>query len=421
MNQKKIIVVGAGFGGLQVVKKLAKCDDALITLIDRTNHHLFQPLLYQVATAVLNPSDIAIPIRSLMSSYDNVEVIMGNVISIDKENKKVFLKEDQYSYDYLVLAAGSQTGYFGHKDWENFTTPLKNVMNALQCRKRILLSFEEAEKAPERSSELLRYIIIGGGPTGVELAGSIAELSKKIISGDFRRIDTSKSEIVLIEGGSDLVPTFDRELSVYTKDQLTKRGVTVLLNTRVQNIDENGVHVSTLEGNKLIKGNIIVWAAGVEANPLGKALGYPTDRGGRVIVNQFCSFEDHPEIFVIGDLAHFTDKNEKQLPGLSPVAMQQGRYVAHYIRKEIEEKVFHRKPFHYLDKGSMAAIGRKVAISQIKDLKIKGFIGWLAWLFVHLYYQVGFKNRFSILTSWVWSYITFKAGSRLIQEPIDKI
>ena len=421
MDQKKIIVIGAGFGGLQAVKKLTKLENVAITVIDRTNHHLFQPLLYQVATAVLNPADIAIPIRSLARKYRNVEVIMGNVISIDKENKKVILKDESYSYDYLIVAAGSQTGYFGHDEWKKFTTPLKNVQNALECRKRILLSFEEAEKDPEKSPELLRYIIIGGGPTGVELAGSIAELSKKIISDDFRRIDTSLSEIILIEAGADLLPAFDRELSIYTKDQLRKRGVNVMLNTKVLNIDENGILIGQSDGNKILKGNMVIWAAGVEANPLGRALNYPVDRGGRVIVNKFCSFDDHPEIFVIGDLAHFTDETGKMLPGLSPVAMQQGRYVSRIIKDEIGDPNFKRINYKYTDKGNMAAIGRKVAIAQMGNLKISGFFGWLAWLFVHLYYQVGFKNRFSILTSWIWSYITFKAGSRLIQEPVDKI
>ncbi|CAN5650441.1 NAD(P)/FAD-dependent oxidoreductase [soil metagenome] len=427
MAQKKIIIVGAGFGGLQAVKKLSKIRNISITLIDRTNHHLFQPLLYQVATAVLNPADIAIPIRSLTHNYKNVEVIMGNVTSIDKEKKKVIVNDEEYSeeytYDYLIVAAGSQTGYFGHNEWKQYTTPLKNILNALECRKRILLSYEEAEKVPEKSEVLLRYIIIGGGPTGVELAGSIGELSNKILSGDFRRIDTSKSEIVLIEGGADLLPAFDRQLSFYTKKQLEDRGVTVMLNTRVLNIDENGILISQQDGERIIRGNLVVWAAGVEANPLGKTLSYPTDRSGRVIVNDFCSFDDHPEIFVIGDLANFTDKEGNKLPGLSPVAMQQGRYAAEIIKNEInkEPNFLNRRKFVYLDKGSMAAIGRKVAIAQIKDFKIKGFFGWLAWLFIHLYYQVGFKNRFSILISWIWSYLTFKAGSRLIQEPIDKI
>nr|HMS66393.1 NAD(P)/FAD-dependent oxidoreductase [Ignavibacteria bacterium] len=345
MSKKHIVVVGAGFGGLQAVKKLAKNKDLNITLIDRSNHHLFQPLLYQVATAVLSPADIAIPSRTLTDTYPNVTVIMDEVTGIDKAYNYVILDDRKIHYDYLILATGAQTGYFGHNEWKKYTSGLKNLTDALQIRKRLLLSFEEAENHPERADDLLKFIIIGGGPTGVELAGSIAELSHRIIRKDFRNIDTNESEIYLIEGGADLVPTFSRELAVYTKAQLEKRGVTVMLNTRVIDIEDKKVIVKTLDGEKTLTGNIIIWAAGVEANSFEDNSGLKIDRAKRVVVNKFCSLDDHPDIFVIGDLANCTGEDGKPLPGVSAVAMQQGRYVAKTILNDIKRK--ERKPFIY--------------------------------------------------------------------------
>lgn len=417
MNQKKnVIIVGAGFGGLQAVKKLAKDKNLNIILIDKTNHHLFQPLLYQIATAVLSPADIAIPTRSLTDKRKNVKVLMDEVTKIDIENNKIYFDGRSLSYDFLILAMGARTGYFGHYEWKKYTSGLKNLTDALQIRKRLLLSFEEAENHPIEAERLLKYIIIGGGPTGVELAGSIAELSHSIIRKDFRNIDTSKAEIVLIEGGADLVPTFDRTLSVYTKKQLEKRGVTVMLNARVKNIEDKKVYVKTLDGDKILEGNIIIWAAGVEPVPLAQTLGFELDRGKRIIVNEYCYVEGHPNVFVIGDIANQKGKNGKPLPGLGPVAMQQGRYVAKFIRNLLKGKK--TKPFEYFDKGTMATIGRKDAIAEYRSLKMTGFFGWMAWLFVHLYYQVGFKNKVTILITWIWSYLTFGAGARVIQDPI---
>lgn len=416
MNSKHIIVVGAGFGGLQAVKKLAKNKELRITLIDRSNHHLFQPLLYQVATAVLSPADIAIPSRSLMDSYQNVTVIMDEVTDIDKDNDFVILGDRKIHFDYLILAAGAQTGYFGHDEWKEYTTGLKNLTDALQIRKRLLLSFEEAENHPDRADGLLKFIIIGGGPTGVELAGSIAELSHRIIIKDFRNINTGESEITLIEGGADLVPAFSRELAVYTKKQLEKRGVNVMLNTRVIDIEDKRVVVKTLDGEKTLEGNIIIWAAGVEANSFDHNSVFLTDRSKRLIVNRFCSFDDYPNIFVIGDLANCKDENGKPLPGVSAVAMQEGRYAAKTIIDDINGKK--RVPFRYIFKGNMATIGRKDAIAEFKSFKLTGFFAWLAWLLVHLFYQVGFKNKVSILLTWMWSYFTFGAGARVIQDPI---
>jgi len=410
---KEVVIVGAGFAGLQAVKKLAKCKDLKITLIDRTNHHLFQPLLYQVATAVLSPADIAIPSRSLTENYENVRVVMSNVTSIDKEKRIIYFDDNSIKYDYLILAMGANTGYFGHNEWQKFTFGLKNISDALKIRQRILFSFEDAENHPEQAEKLLRYIIIGGGPTGVELAGSIAELSHNIIRKDFRKIDTSKAEITLIEAGPRLLPTFAEELSSYTKKRLEKRGVKVLTNTLVENIEEHKVHIK----NEVLDANLIIWAAGVEAVPITKTLGFETDRGGRVLVNQFCSFENHPEIFVLGDMAAFKDEKGKFLPGVSPVAMQQGRYTARTIIGELTGKA--RKPFHYTDKGSMATIGRKDAIAEVGKLRYKGVLGWLSWLGLHIFYLVGFKNKISTLVTWAWSYLTFGAGARVIQSPID--
>lgn len=417
-DQKHVIVIGAGFGGLQAVKKLSKNKKLKISLIDRTNHHLFQPLLYQVATAVLSPADIAIPSRSLTDYMENVTVIMDEVTAIDKENKTVILGNRKMSYDYLIIAAGSHTGYFGHNEWKHFSSGLKNLTDALEIRKRLLMSFEEAENNPDKAGKLMKYVIIGGGPTGVELAGSIAELSHFIIKNDFRNIDTSKAKIILIEGGADLLPAFHRELSVYTKRKLEQRGVTVMLNTRVLNMEEKKVYIKNSDGESEIEANIIIWAAGVEAVAFQNESDFKTDRQNRMEVNKYCSFDDHPEVFAIGDNANFKSDDGKPLPGVSPVAMQQGRYVASTIINELKGKP--RKPFKYFFKGNMATIGRKDAVAEFKSFRLTGFIAWLAWLFIHLIYQVGFKNKISILITWIWSYLTFGASARVIQEPIRR-
>ena len=415
---KHVVIIGAGFGGLQAVKKLAKDKSVRITLIDRSNHHLFQPLLYQVASAVLSPADIAIPIRSLMHKKKNVTVLMDTVTGIDKDSKEIILGDKRISYDYLILAAGAKTGYFGHNDWMKYTLGLKTLFDALRIRNRILKSFEKAENHPEMAKDLMRYIIIGGGPTGVELSGSLAELSHSIINDDFRNINTRKSDIILIEGGADLIPSFDRSLSVYAKKKLEKRNVRVMLNSKVIKIEDNKVFLKTQEGEKILTANIIIWAAGVEAVYLNNTFGLPVDRQNRLIVNSFCSFRDHPEIFAIGDSINFKDKDGKILPGVSSVAMQQGRYAATAIRELINGKEL--KPFRYKDKGSMATVGRKDAVADIFGIKFTGFIGWIMWLGLHLFYQVGFKNKVSILLTWMWSYITFGASARLIQETPTK-
>ena len=342
---------------------------------------------------------------------------MDEVTGIDKTSKTVTLGDRIMKYDYLILATGAETSYFGNTDWMKYTCGLKNLNDALLIRNRLLFAFEEAENHPERAAELLKFVIISGGPTGVELAGSIAELSRRIIRKDFRNIDTAKSEIILIEGGPDLIPTFDRKLSVYTKTQLQKRGVNVLLNTRVMKIEKNKAVLKTFEGEKEIYPSLMIWAAGIEAVPLSSSLEETTDRQKRLIVNNDCSLKDHPEIFAIGDIAHYTGEDGKPLPGVGPVAMQQGRYAARTILNEIKGKP--RKAFKYFFKGNMATIGRKDAVTEFRSLRLTGFIAWLAWLFVHLMYQVGFKNKVSILITWIWSYFTFGAGARVIVNPVQ--
>ncbi|BDA80754.1 NADH dehydrogenase [Leptospira kobayashii] len=413
-GKKKVIIIGAGFGGLQVIKSLKNLPEFDVTVIDKTNHHLFQPLLYQVATAVLSPADIAIPSRSITTDYKNVKILMSYVEKIDFENKKVYFSDKSESYDYLVLSLGAQTSYFGNDDWKNYTLGLKNLKDALEIRRRLLISFEEAELSgdPEVAKKLLNYVIIGGGPTGVELAGSIAELSRNIIRKDFRLIDSAMSKVTLIEAGPKLLSNFDESLSLFTKKKLEARGVEVLLNSPVKSIDSEAVYLQ----DKKIESKTIIWAAGVEAASLSKTFPFEKDRGGRILVDQYCLVKGQDSVFAIGDVANFSENLQRPLPGVSPVAMQQGRYVAKYLRNLLQNKK--TKGFKYTDKGNMATIGRKDAVAELAGIKMKGFIGWLGWLFVHLVYQVGFKNKFSTLTSWVWSYLTFRAGARLIQEDI---
>ncbi|AXX17592.1 MULTISPECIES: NAD(P)/FAD-dependent oxidoreductase [Leptospira] len=414
-RKRKIVVVGAGFGGLQVIKKLSQNNNLDITVIDKKNHHLFQPLLYQVATAVLSPADIAIPIRSLVGERLNVTVVLGEATKVDLATKTVYYQNTSTNYDYLILSAGAKSSYFGNDHWEKYTIGLKNLKDALRIRHKLLISFEKAELSgdPEVVKALLNYVIIGGGPTGVELAGSIAELSHQIIRDEFHTIDPALSKITLIEAAPRLLTTFDPSLGEFTKKRLESRGVEVLTGTRVIDINERGVQLE----EKMITTQTVIWAAGVQANTIASTLGVTLDRGGRVIVDEFCNIEGHPEVFVIGDIANYSKGLEHPLPGVSPVAMQQGRYVAALIQGDLKNKK--RKSFRYVDKGSMATIGRTDAVAQMGVLRMRGLFGWFAWLFVHLFYQVGFKNKVTILITWVWSYIAFRAEARVIQDEIS--
>ncbi|MCB1141593.1 MAG: NAD(P)/FAD-dependent oxidoreductase [Leptospiraceae bacterium] len=410
--EKHVIVVGAGFGGLQIVKKLGNKKNFRITLIDKTNHHLFQPLLYQVASSVLSPADIAIPTRSLTSKMKNVKVLMCELVHIDKEKNLIQTDHGELKYDYLVLAMGAVTSYFGNSTWKQYAPGLKNISDALEIRNKILISYEKAEMEtdPSKVKKLLTFVIIGGGPTGVELAGSIAELSRHIIKNDFRSIDPSLSDVLLIEAGPRILPQFSVESSNIAKANLEKRGVKVYLNTKVKDILPDSV----ITESGIFYSLNTIWAAGISGNPFSAKLNSDLDRSGRVLIDENCNLPGSTNIFCIGDMANFKSENGIPLPGVSPVAMQQGRYVADRMIA-MEKGINKLNGFQYFDKGSMATIGRKDAVAEIKNIKLNGFIGWMSWLFIHLFYQIGFKNKVSILITWIWSYISFKAGARLIQ------
>lgn len=410
MEKKKVVIIGGGFGGLTLAKKL-KNSNYRITLIDKTNHHLFQPLLYQVAAAALSPGDIAVPIRSEFSNQENVEVILGEVTEINREEKKVYLSDTAYEYDYLVVAIGNRHSYFGNDQWENFAPGLKTISDALKIREKMLLAFEKAEiaKSDSEKKREMTFVIIGGGPTGVEIAGSIAEISRETLLKDFRNINTADTKIILIEGMNRILQSFDEDLSLKAQITLEKLGVEVRVNSMVAEVNENGVAV----GDEFIEASNIIWAAGNKVSPLINSLKTETDRNGRAIVEQDCSLPGDPDVFVIGDASLFNE-NGKPLPGVAPVAMQQGRYVANLLKKSIPKE--QRKPFRYFDKGNLATIGRAKAVLQIGNFKISGFFAWLVWALVHIAFLVNFRKRYRVMTEWIWYYMTFKNGIRLITK-----
>ena len=422
MNGKttpRVVIVGAGFGGLTAARALARAP-AHITVIDRKNHHTFQPLLYQVATAGLSPSEIAAPIRSILRGRDNVEVLLGEVTGFDLARRLVETPEQQIPYDYLVVAAGASHAYFGHDDWEPFAPGLKTIEDALEIRRRVLLAFELAERqaAAGESGFPLNFVVVGAGPTGVELAGTLAEISRHALLQEFRAIDPKSAKILLLEGGPRVLPTYPEELSSSAQEQLQQLGVEVRTSALVTGVEPGVVRV----GETRLAAAVILWAAGVAASPLGKTLGVPVDRAGRVAVEPDLSLPDHPEVFVIGDLAALKDESGRMLPGVAPVAMQQGRYVARIIQRELEgapEAPAQAQPpprpgFHYWDKGSLATIGRAAAVAEFGKIHISGFIAWLAWLFVHILFLIGFRNRLLVFIEWAWSYVTYERGARLI-------
>ncbi len=408
-NRPRIVVVGAGFGGLKATRHLAKLP-AQITLIDRKNHHTFQPLLYQVATAGISPGEIAAPIRWILRGRKNVEVLMDEVVGFDLNRKIVQLPDLEIPYDYLVVAAGAQHSYFGHNEWEPLAPGLKTVEDALEIRRRVLLAFELAEKEAIAGQQypMLNFVIIGAGPTGVELAGTLAEIAHRVLRDEFRSIDPKRTRILLLEGGPRILPAYAPDLSASAVRQLQKLGVEVRAPAMVTRIDPGAVWV----GAERISAAVILWAAGVAASSLGKKLGAPTDRAGRVMVNPDLSMPNHSEVFVIGDLASLKDEKGNLLPGVAPVAMQEGRYVAKTIASDLTKSV--REPFHYIDKGSLATIGRNAAVAQFRKLHISGYFAWLAWLFVHVFFLIGFRNRLIVLIQWAWSYLTYERGARLI-------
>ncbi|MCU1271190.1 MAG: dehydrogenase [Acidobacteriaceae bacterium] len=408
-NKPRVVVVGAGFGGLEAARNLAKLP-VQITLIDRKNHHTFQPLLYQVATAGVSPGEIAAPIRWILRGRSNVEVIMDEVVGFDLNRKTVQLQDLNLPYDYLIVAAGAQHSYFGHDEWEPLAPGLKTVEDALEIRRRVLLAFELAEKEAVAGGPhpTLNFVIIGGGPTGVELAGTLAEIAHRVLQDEFRSIDPKRTRILLLEGGPRILPTYAPDLSESAVRQLQKLGVEVRAPAMVTKIDPGAVWV----GEERIPAAVTLWAAGVAASSLGGKLGAPVDRAGRVMVNADLTVPDHPEVFVVGDLATLKDKHGNPLPGVAPVALQEGRYVAKTIAGDLQKSA--RRNFHYVDKGSLATVGRAAAIAEFKKIHISGYFAWLAWLFVHIFFLIGFRNRVIVLVQWAWSYFTYERGARLI-------
>jgi NADH:ubiquinone reductase (H+-translocating) len=410
MAKKRVVIVGAGFGGLNAAKMLGRSKQVGVLVIDRRNYHLFQPLLYQVATAGLSPAEIAVPIRSELSDYDNTTVYLGNVTEVDIRSKLVRTDHETIPYDFLILACGAKHSYFGHNEWEDLAPGLKTLEQATEIRRRILLSYEMAEKEKdlEKQKSLLTFVIVGGGPTGVELAGAIAEISRFTLENDFRHIDPSRSRVVLIEAAQRILSTFHPDLAKRATRDLEGLGVQVWTNTRVTGVTLDGVALQ----DEFIKCNTVMWAAGVQPSSLGQKLGSPLDKMGRVIVEPTLNIPHYKNVFVIGDQSSFALEDGSTLPGLAPVAIQQGRHVAkNILRFERGEPYL---PFKYFDKGTMATIGKRKAILQIGSFRAGGFFAWVAWLFVHILYLVGFKNKFFVFLQWSWSYVTFKKGARLI-------
>ena len=404
-----VVVVGGGFAGLQAAKALAEAP-VRVTVVDRRNHHLFQPLLYQVATAALSPADIAQPIRSVLRGQPNVEVLLAEATAIEPASKTVVLAEGRLPYDSLILAAGANHAYFGHDEWEPFAPGLKTLEEALDIRRRILLSFEEAEREtdPARRRALMTFVVVGGGPTGVEMAGAIAEIARFSLARDFRHIDTRDAKVILVEAGDRLLSAFPERLSRHALNDLRRLGVEVKFGAPVTAIDAGRVTV----GDDVIAAETVVWAAGVRSSPLGRSLGVELDRAGRVLIERDLSVPGHPEIFVIGDMASLADGRGRPLPGVAQVAMQQGIWAATNIQRRIAGKP--TLPFRYRDLGNMATIGRNSAVADIRGLRLTGFVAWLAWAGVHILNLIGFRNRVLVALQWLWQYLTFQRGARLI-------
>lgn len=409
---KKIVIVGGGFAGLNAAKRLRRAAGLEITLVDRRNHHLFQPLLYQVAMAGLSPADIAAPIRSILSRAPNLRVLQGEVRGVDFERQVVAADFGPLPYDYLLLACGARHSYFGHDEWEEYAPGLKTLEQATEIRRRVLTAFEAAERtddAEERKRQLT-FVIVGGGPTGVELAGAIGEMSRFTLARDFRRIDSKLARVILVEAGPRILPMFPEELASRAVRDLESLGVQVWTSSRVTGIDAEGLDI----GDERIQAATVLWAAGVEAVGLARRLGVETDRAGRIIVNPDLTIPGHPEVFVAGDMAHCEGADGRLLPGTAPVAMQQGRYVAEMILRDLAGKP--REPFVFHDKGQMATIGRSRAIVELGRWKFSGFFAWIVWLLVHIYYLTGFRNRVFVVLNWAWLYLSFRRGARLIVE-----
>ena len=410
----QVVVLGAGFGGLAFCQHF-KNPSARVTLVDRTNHHLFQPLLYQVATAGLSAAEIAQPIRSILSDRPNITVLLDPVTDLNLAQRQVVLESKTIVYDYLVLALGGRNNYFGHPEWEIFAPGLKTLADAVQIRNQVLLAFEKAENTADAAEHkrLMTIVVIGGGPTGVELAGAFAELARHVLKRDFRHIDPAHAKIILIEGSPRVLSSFPEDLSKDTARQLEQLGVHLRTSTAVKNIRRGEVQ---LDGGEIIHAENIIWAAGVSASPLTEKLGVELDRAGRVKVNPDLSLPGHPEVFAIGDMAFILQEDGKAVPGVSPAAMQMAQHVAQIINDELNGKAGNRAKFKYWDKGSMATIGRSKAVAVVGKIKLTGFIAWMAWLSLHLVFLIGFRNKLIVLIQWIYSYFTYKRGARIITE-----
>jgi len=409
MTTPRIVIVGAGFGGLSAAKALRR--SAIdVTVIDQHNYHLFQPLLYQVATAGLSPADIASPVRSILSPYKNIRMILARVSGIDTARREVIAEGQRFPYDHLILATGAQHAYFGHGEWAALAPGLKTIDDATYIRRRILLAFEKAETEPDpvERARLLNFVVVGGGATGVELAGAIAELANRALAADFRSIDPRCARVILVEAAPRLLAAFDPSLSQNAKTSLEKLGVEVRLGAPVTALDDAGVAI----GTQRIESRTVIWAAGVMASPAGEWLGVETDRAGRVKVAPDLSVPGHPDIFVIGDTALAPGPDGRPLPGVAPVAKQQGQYVADLLIARRNGKAV--PPFRYRDFGSLATIGRKRAIVQMGRFKLTGFLAWVLWSVAHIYFLIGFRNRLAVAMNWLWNYVTFQRGTRLI-------
>lgn len=416
MRNPRVVIVGSGFGGLNAAKALKKAPVDLL-IIDKSNHHLFQPLLYQVATAALSPGNIATPIREVLAKHANATVYLADIACINKNKKQVIAANgDAYSYDYLILAPGASHSYFGHPEWEELAPGLKNLTDAIKIRSRILLSYERAERCEDSSEaeKFMRFVIVGGGPTGVEMAGAIAEISHKSLVRNFRHIKPEQTHIYLVEGLGQVLPNFPKILADKAQKELEKLGVQVLLNTFVTNITPQGVYV----GDHFFETSNVIWAAGNEASPLLKSLNTSLDKFGRALVNHDLSIPGHPEIFVIGDAACCHDKNGKTLPGIAPVAIQQGRYVAKLIKGQTPSEK--RQAFVYFDKGMMATVGKAKAIVILGKLKLSGFIAWLMWCFIHVLYLITFSNRLLVMIQWFFLYLFNQRRIRLITRSVTE-
>lgn len=408
-TKPRVVIVGAGFAGLTAARRTARLPVEL-TVIDRRNHHTFQPLLYQVATAGLSPGEIAAPIRWILRAHNNVEVLLDEVVDFDLNKKQIATKDQALDFDYLIVASGASHAYFGHEEWEPFAPGLKTIEDALEIRRRVLLAFELAERRAVDGQAMapLQFVVVGAGPTGVELAGTLAEIARHAMTHEFRNIKPEQSEILLVEGGPRVLPAYSEYLSLKAEDQLRRLGVKVRTSLLVTGVEPGAVWA----GQEKIPASVILWAAGVAASPLGRKLGVPVDRAGRVQVQPDLSVPGHPEVLVLGDLAALADEHGKMLPGVAPVAIQQGRWAADAIARDLKHQP--RGAFHYRDKGSLATIGRAAAVAQFGKFSLSGYFAWLAWLFVHIFFLIGFRNRIIVMINWAWAYITYERGARLI-------